>query len=165
LEGLMKGIEHFQKAIDRHPTYAAAYAGLADSASRLGWWIDLAPEEGCLRGKAAALKAIELDNSLAEAHAALWFPLLNFDYNICAAEEAAERAIELDPQNAFALQGRACCLMAMGRAEEGFAEALRAADLEPFTLVLLWTATVFAYLARRHDEAVALCRKGLELDP
>ena len=165
LEGLTKATEHFQEAIERDPTYAAAYAGLADSASRLGWWIDLAPEEGCLRGKAAALKAIELDTTLAEAHAALWFPLLNFDYNISAAEAAAERAIELDPQNAFALQGRACCLMARGRSEESFAEALRAAHLEPFTMVLLWTASIFGYLARRYDEATELCQKGLDLDP
>jgi len=165
LEGLTKAMEHFQEAIERDPTYAGAHAGLADSASRLGWWIDLAPEEGCLRGKAAALKAIELDKTLAEGHAALWFPLLSFDYNISAAEEAVERAIELDPQSAFALQGRACCLMARGRTEESFAEALRAARLEPFTMVLLWNAALFGYIARQYDEAIELCQKGLELDP
>ena len=108
LRGLTKGAEYFQQAIDRDPTYAAAYAGLADSASRLGWWIDAAPEEGCARGKAAALKAIEMDSTLAEAYAALWFPSLHYDFDILAAREAAERAIELDPQNPFALQGRAC---------------------------------------------------------
>jgi hypothetical protein len=59
LEGLMKGADYFQKAVERDPTYAAAYAGLADSASRLGFWTDTRPEEGCARGKAAALKAIE----------------------------------------------------------------------------------------------------------
>jgi TolB-like protein len=165
LEGLTKAMEHFQEAIERDPTYAGAHAGLADSASRLGWWIDLAPEEGCLRGKAAALKAIELDKTLAEGHAALWFPLLSFDYNISAAEEAVERAIELDPQSAFALQGRACCLMARGRAEESFAEALRAARLEPFTMVLLWNAALFGYIARQYDEAIELCQRGLDLDP
>ena len=165
LEGLTKAMEHFQEAIEHDPTYAGAHAGLADSASRLGWWIDLAPEEGCFRGKAAALKAIELDKTLAEGHAALWFPLLSFDYNISAAEEAVERAIELDPQSAFALQGRACCLMARGRAEESFAEALRAARLEPFTMVLLWNAALFGYIARQYDEASELCQKGLDLDP
>ena len=165
LEGLTKAMEHFQEAIEHDPTYAGAHAGLADSASRLGWWIDLAPEEGCFRGKAAALKAIELDKTLAEGHAALWFPLLSFDYNISAAEEAVERAIELDPQSAFALQGRACCLMARGRAEESFAEALRAARLEPFTMVLLWNAALFGYIARQYDEAIELCQKGLDLDP
>jgi TolB-like protein len=165
LEGLTKATEHFQEAIERDPTYAGAHAGLADSASRLGWWIDLAPEEGCLRGKAAALKAIELDKTLAEGHAALWFPLLSFDYNISAAEEAVEPAIELDPQSAFALQGRACCLMARGRAEESFAETLRAARLEPFTMVLLWNAALFGYIARQYDEAIELCQKGLDLDP
>jgi TolB-like protein/Flp pilus assembly protein TadD len=165
LEGLTKAAVHFQQAIDCDPTYAAAYAGLADSASRLCWWIDSTPDEACLRGKAAALKAIELDSTLAEGYAALWFPLLSFDYNISAAEEAVERAIELDPQNAFALQGRACCLMARGRAEEGFAEALAAAHREPFTMVLQWNAALFGYIARQYDEAVALCQKGLELDP
>jgi TolB-like protein len=79
LEGLTKGAEYFQKAIDRDPTYAAAYAGLADTASRLGFWTDAPPKEACARGKAAALKAIEMDNTLTEAYAALAYASLHYD--------------------------------------------------------------------------------------
>lgn len=165
LEGLMKGAEYFQKAIDRDPTYAAAYAGLADSASRLGFWTDTKPEDGCARGVAAARKAIEMDNTLAEAYAALCYSSLKFDFNICAAEEAAERAIELDPHNAFAFQGRACCLAVRGRVEDAVAEISRAVQLEPLSMVIQWTASVFLYFARQYDEAIALSQRGLELDP
>jgi TolB-like protein/Flp pilus assembly protein TadD len=164
LEGLMKGAEYFQRAIDRDPTYAAAYAGLADSASRLGFWMDTKPEDGCARGKAAALKAIEMDATLAEAHAALCFASLHYDFNIRAAEEASQRAIELDPHNAFAFQGRACCLMARGRAEDAIAEIRRAVQLEPLTLVLQWTFGIFLYLARQYDQALAQSQQVLELD-
>jgi serine/threonine protein kinase len=165
LEGLRKGAEYFQKAVERDPTYAAAYAGLADSASRLGFWTDTPPEEGCARGKAAALKAIELDSTLSEAYSALWYASLHYDFDICAAEEAVQRAAELDPHNAFALQGRGCCLMARGRAEEAVAEILHAVQLEPLTMALQWTAGVFHYLARQYDEAIRLSLKSRELDP
>ena len=165
LEGLTKGAEHFQAAIDRDPTYAAAYAGLADSASRLGFWTDTKPEDGCARGKAAALKAIEMDNTLAEAYAALCYASLHYDFNIRVAEEASQRAIELDPHNAFAFQGRACCLMASGRAEDAATEILYAAHLEPLTMVLQWTVGVCLYFARQYDEAIAQSQRVLELDP
>jgi TolB-like protein len=165
LEGLTKGAEYFQKAIDSDPTYAAAYAGLADSASRLGFWADVAPAEGCARGKAAALKAIEMDNTLAEAYAALWYSSLHYDFDVRAAEEAAQRAIELGPNNAFAVQGRECCLMVRGRAEEAAAEGLRAVQLEPLSLALQWTAGMAHYFSRQYDKAIALSEKILELDP
>lgn len=165
LEGLTKGAEYFQKAIDRDPTYAAAYAGLADTASRLGFWTDAPPEEACVRGKAAALKAIEMDKTLTEAYAALAYASLHYDFDVSCAEESVRNAIELDPNNAFAIQGRACCLMVRGRAEDAAIESLTAMQLEPFTLVLLWNAGIFHYLARKYDEAIELSQKGLELDP
>jgi TolB-like protein/Flp pilus assembly protein TadD len=165
LEGLTRGAEYFQKAIESDPTYAAAYAGLADSASRLGFWADVPPAEGCARGKAAALKAIEMDNTLAEAYAALWYASLHYDFDVRAAEEAAQRAMELDPYNAFAVQGRECCLMVRGRAEEAATEGLRAMQLEPLSLVLQWTASISLYFARQYDESIALSEKILELDP
>ncbi len=165
LQGLTKSAEYFQKAIESDPTYAAAYAGLADSASRLGFWADVAPAEGCARAKTAALKAIEMDNTLAEAYAALWYASLHYDFDVRAAEEAAERAIELDPHNAFALQGRECCLMVRGRAEEAAAEGLRAVQLDPLSLVLQWTAGIALYFARQYDKVIALSEKILEVDP
>jgi tetratricopeptide (TPR) repeat protein len=164
LEGLTKSAEYFQRAIERDPSYAAAYAGLADSASRLGFWEDVAPEEGCARAKVAALKAIEIDNTLAEAHAALWYASLHYDFNVRTAEQAAQRALELDANNGFAVQGLACCLMVRGRAEEAAAEALRAAQLEPLNMALQWTAAGSHYLARQYDTAIDLSLRILELD-
>jgi TolB-like protein/Flp pilus assembly protein TadD len=165
LEGLTKGAEYFQKAVDRDPTYAAAYAGLADSASRLGFWTDSPPEEGCLRGKAAALKAIAMDDSLSEAYAALCFATFHYDFNIPAAELAAKRAIELDPHNAFALQGRALCLVAKGQAEAAVTEILRAAQLEPLSIAIQWTAAVLLYFARQYDQSISQTYRILEIDP
>jgi len=165
LEGLTKGSEYFQEAVDRDPTYAAAYAGLADSASRMGFWTDAAPEEGCARGKVAALKAIELDNNLGEAYTALSYASLHYDFNIRSAEEAAQRAIQLDPDNPTALQMRAVCLAAKGQAEDAVAEILCALRLEPLTIHFHWNAGIFRYFARQYDEAIALCHKALELDP
>jgi tetratricopeptide (TPR) repeat protein len=106
-----------------------------------------------------------MDNTLAEAYAALCYASLHYDFNIRAAEEASRRAIELDPHNAFAFQGRACCLMASGRAEDAAAEILHAAHLEPLTMVLQWTVGVCLYFARQYDEAIAQSQRVLELDP
>jgi TolB-like protein len=116
-EGLSKSAAYFQQAIERDPNYAAAYAGLADSVSRLGWWGLVTPEEGCGRAKAAALKAIALNGILAEAHAALAFATLNYDYSLLASDEEARIATALDPCRPGAAQVRACCLIARGRLE------------------------------------------------
>jgi TolB-like protein/Flp pilus assembly protein TadD len=164
LGGLTKGAEYFQKAVDCDPTYAAAYAGLADSASRLGFWMDATPEEGCARGKAAALKAIELDDSLSEAHAALCYASVHYDFNISVAERAARRAIELNPRSEFALQGGALCLMQRGRAEDATAEILRAVQIEPRSMVLQWNAATFLWFARQYDQSISQTQKILELD-
>jgi adenylate cyclase len=105
LEGFKRGVEYFQEAIEKDAVYAAAHAGLADSASRLGFYGYANPEEGCARGKSAALKAIELDGSSSEAHAALGFSLLHYDCAFSAAEAESRRAVELDPENPWAAAG------------------------------------------------------------
>ena len=165
LEGMSKGAEYFQQAIEKDPHYAAAYAGLADSAARLGWWGYVAPEEGCARAIAVARKALEIDDTLGEAHAALAFALLHYDCSFGMATEEGRRAVELDPRSSVAAQSHACCLIASGRLDEGVAESLRATQLEPLSLALHWTAGVFLYLARQYDQAIARSRKSLELDP
>jgi TolB-like protein/Flp pilus assembly protein TadD len=165
LPGLTKGAEYFQQAIDRDPTYAAAYAGLADTASRLGFWTDAPPEEACARGKAAALQAIEMDNTLSDAYAALAYTSLHYDFDIRAAREAADRAIELDPYNPLALQGRGLCLAVRGQSEDAVAELGRALQLEPLNVHFIWNKAAFHYFARQYGEALELSMKGLELDP
>ena len=165
MQSISQGAEYFQRAIDRDPGYAAAYAGLADCASRLGWWGYVKPEDGCARAKAAALKALEIDNTLSDAHAALSFAILHYDYSFQAAEEEGRRAIELDPRSSIAAQVYSCALMASGRFDEGVFWALRAVELDPLSLILHWMAGVSLYQARQYDRAIAQSRRCLELDP
>jgi len=164
LEGMSKGVQYFQQAIDRDPLYAAAHAGLADSASRLGFWGHVRPEEGCLKAKSAASKALEIDGTLADAHTALAWSLLHYDWSFLAAEKECRHAVELDPRSALAAQALCCCLMAMTRLEEGVSEAMRAAQLEPLSLAMQWTAGAMLYHARQFDRAIVESRKCLELD-
>jgi tetratricopeptide (TPR) repeat protein len=142
-----------------------ALTALADAASQLGFWTDAPPEEACARGQAAALKAIEVDNILSEAYAALAYANLHYDFDIRATREAAERAIELDPNNPLALQGRGLCLAVRGQAEDAVAELGRALQLEPLNLHLLWNKATFHYFARQYDESIAQSIKALDLDP
>ena len=165
MEGMSKGAEYFQRAVDKDPDFAAAYAGLADSATRLGWWGYVKPEDGCGRAKAAALKALAIDNNLADAYAALAFAILHYDYAFAAAEEASLRAIELDPRSSIAAQVYGCVLMTMVRTEEGVFQALRAVQLDPLSLALQWTAGIWLFIARQYDRAIAQSRRCLELDP
>ena len=165
LAGMSKGAEYFQQAIDKDSRYAAAYAGLADSAARLGWWGYVTPEEGCARAIAVARKGLVIDDTLAEAHAALCFGLLHHDYAFQSAEEEGRRAVALDPKSAFAAQALGCCLITTARFEEGINEAIRAAQLEPLSPILKWTVGSFYYHARQYDRALAYCGKCFELVP
>jgi TolB-like protein len=103
-EGLQKGIHWFQQAITKDPVYAAAYAGLADCLSILGMWGFVHPDEGCGKAKGLALKAVELEPGLAEAHASLGFATMFYDYDFVTAEREFERSIELNPRYAIAHQ-------------------------------------------------------------
>lgn len=165
MQSISQGAEYFQRAIDKDPHYAPAYAGLADSASRLGWWGYVKPEDGCGRAKAAALKAIEIDNTLSDAHAALVFAVLHYDYSFHLAEEESLRAIELDPRSAIAAQVYSCVLTASGRFEDGVFQALRAVELDPLSLILHWMAGIMLFHARQYDRSIAQSRRCLELDP
>jgi TolB-like protein len=165
MQSISQGAEYFQRAIDKDPDYAPAYAGLADSASRLGWWGYVNPDDGCGRAKAAASKAIEIDNTLSDAHAALAFATLHYDYSFPAAEEESRRAVELDPRSSIAAQVYSCVLIASARFEEGVFQALRSAELDPLSLILQWMAGIMLFHARQYDRAIAQSRRCLELDP
>jgi TolB-like protein len=164
-DGMRRGAEYFQQAIEKDPDYAPAYAGLGDSAARLGWWGFVPPEQGCARGKAAAQRALEIDDTLAEAYAALGFAVLHYDFAFSAAEEACRRAVALDPRDAYAAQASCIALTASGRFDEGVSGALRAVQLEPLSLPLRWTASSMLYLARQYDRAIEEARRCLERDP
>ena len=163
-EGLKKGIEYFQQAIEKDPGYALAYAGLADSYVVLGEWALMAPWEAFPRAKAAAFKALEMDETLAEAHAPLGTARANYDWDWVGAEKEFKRAIELNPGYATAHNFYAQYLSAMGRHKEAIAEIKRAQELDPLSLQINATGGLVFFFARRYDEAIAECRRTLELN-
>jgi serine/threonine protein kinase/Tfp pilus assembly protein PilF len=163
---IKKGIEHFQQAIDLDPNYALAYAGLAEAygffASSTG---GQRPRDAYPIAKAAALKALELDDTLGEAHCSLGFFRLLFDWDYAAAETEFKRAIELSPNFANAYDGYGFYLKATGQYETSIEYCKRAQELEPLSLFLSLSLGWAYYFARRYDEALAQSRKVLEMDP
>jgi TolB-like protein/Flp pilus assembly protein TadD len=165
-EGLRKGIGYFTEAIEKEPGYALAYAGLADAYSVLGFYQfdKLAPEESFQRAKAAALKALELDETLAEAHASLALARVDVDHDEAGAEREYRRAIELNPNYATAHHWYSDFLAALDRQDEAMAEIRRALELDPLSLVINATLGERLFYARRYDEALIQLHKTLEMD-
>jgi eukaryotic-like serine/threonine-protein kinase len=163
---LKKSIEYFQEAIEKDPGYALAYAGLADSYSALGGgWQFLAPSDSFPKAKAAAMKALELDDTLAEAHAALAYTVFFADWDWPSAEREFKRAIELNPNSALSHNGYGVYLNTRGRFNESIAEAQRAQELDPLSPEIA-TQLGFVYLnTRRYDESIAHFQKALGLYP
>jgi len=163
--GLKKGIDYFQQAIEKDPGYALAYAGLADSYSALsGGWQYLPPSDTLPKAKAAAMKALELDDTLAEAHAALAYATF-FDWDWPSAEREFKRAIELNPNSAVSHDRYAECLKTRLRFDESMEEARRAQELDPLSPEIV-SQLGFTYLfTRRYDESIAQFQKVLELNP
>jgi TolB-like protein/Tfp pilus assembly protein PilF len=164
-EGLQKAIEYFQQALEKDPAYALAYAGLADTYNTLAFFTVLPPREVMPKAKAAAVKALGIDDNLAEAHVSLGWAGFTYDLDWPAAGKHFERAVVLNPAYPVAHSFYSLYLGALGRSEEGLTEAKRALDLDPVSPAILHYVVVQLYLARRFDEAIEQCRKTLELDP
>jgi len=165
-DGLMKGNEYFQQAIAKDPNYALAYAGLADSYVQLGGWlIYLPPSEAGPKAKAAAMKALELDDSLAEAHAALARAQYFYGWDWPSAEREFKRAVELNPNSAISHQGYSELLLARVRFDESIAEAMRALELDPLSPQIVGNLAYVYLVMRRYDESIAQHQKALDLDP
>jgi DNA-binding winged helix-turn-helix (wHTH) protein/TolB-like protein/Tfp pilus assembly protein PilF len=163
-EGLQKAIEYFRQAIDVDAGYALAYAGLADCYNVLGSLDWIAPKEGFAKVQEAATKALELDDTLAEAHNSLAW--VRFDlWDWAGAESEFKRALDLNPNYAAAHQWYAEYLTAMGRFDEAIAEIRRAQQLEPESLIINTIAAQTYYYARQYDQAIEQCHGTLELDP
>ncbi|MFQ5877009.1 MAG: protein kinase [Acidobacteriota bacterium] len=163
---IRRALEYFQQAIEIDPTYALAYAGVADCyAVGNGSYLGLPPGEARPRSMAAARRALELDSSLAEAHTTLADSLFYYQWDWEGAEREFRRAIELDPDYATAHQWYSEFLFALGRTEEALAEARRAGELDPFSLIANATAGWGYYLVRRYDEAADRLRRVIRLDP
>jgi len=164
-DGLKKGIEYFEQAIDKDPHYALAYAGLADSYNVMAQYGFLPPNEAYPRAKMAAMKALELDEALAEAHASLADVNLHCGWDWPAAEREYQRAIELNPGCAIAHQWYAEYLTAIGRHDEAITEIKRAQELDPLSLNVSTAVGRVFYFARQYDQAIEEFQKTLEMDP
>jgi serine/threonine-protein kinase len=162
---ITKSIEFFKKAIDLDPTYALAYFGLADAYRALAPTGEVPPKDILPQAKAAAAKALEIDESLAEPHVTLAFIHTWFDWDWAGAEREARRAIELNPNLGFAHLAYAQLLSHLARHQEALTEAKRARELDPLSLIINTLYGSYLYAARQNEEAEAQLRKTLDLDP
>ncbi len=163
-EGLKKGIEYFQRAIESDPGYALAYAGLADSYNILVSYSALAPHDAFPKAKEAATRALEIDGKLAEAHTSLAFVKFGYDWDWTGAERGFKQAIQLNPGYAFAHNFYAVLLSARGRFDEAFVHIKNAHELDPLSLPINTNLGWLLYLARRYDEAIEQYLKTIDLD-
>jgi TolB-like protein len=164
---LRRAVEYFNEAIAKDGTYAPAYAGLADSWSLLASnsYDAVPPREGMPLAKAAALRALELDGGLAEAHTSLAYVTMAYDWDLEPAEREFQQANRCNPGYATARQWHAHCLLAAGRLEEAAAEMRQAQNLDPLSLPVNVGVGWCSYFARRYDDAIEQYRKTLELEP
>jgi TolB-like protein/Tfp pilus assembly protein PilF len=165
-ENFRKAIDYFNQAIAKDPNYALAYAGLSDCYDLLPQWNAGSRAEYLPKAKAAAIRASEIDDSLAEAHTSLGAALYSNDLNLRESKREFERAIELDPNYAFAHYSFGyTVLLALGEFDRAIAELRRAVELDPFSVVINANLGYGYIAARRYPEAIALLQKTLELDP
>jgi len=165
LKDAENAVPYFQQAIAADPSFALAFAGLADSYVGLAGFEGGAPAHEVMpKARDAALKALKLDDRLEEAYAALGRVLLDYDYDFAGAERAYQRAIELNPNYATPHQRYSQLLASLGRQEEALAEARRALEIDPLSLIANRLYGDRLIDARRYDEAIAQLRKTLELD-
>jgi TolB-like protein/DNA-binding winged helix-turn-helix (wHTH) protein/Flp pilus assembly protein TadD len=165
-DGLKKAIEYFGRAIETDPTYAEAYSGLADSYALSGDWEYgvLSPREAFPLARAAATKALALDDSLAEAHTSLAFALDLYGWDWEAAEKEYKLAIQLDPGYATAHHWYAWHLMVMGQNSAGIFELRKAESLDPLSLIISADIADALCIAHSYDESVQQSKKTLEMD-
>ncbi len=166
-QGLTKAIEYFQLATEKDPHYALAFAGLADCYSIIGSAIvgtvpsqDVAP-----KAKAAALRALELDDTLAEAQTSLATVRFNYDWDWPGAAQGFQRSIELNPSYATAYQRYSLYLMAMGRTKESLAQMNRARELDPLSISMSFSLGWRLYMAHQYDQAIEQLQNTLDMDP
>jgi serine/threonine protein kinase/tetratricopeptide (TPR) repeat protein len=163
-EGFYKAIEHFQQAIESDPSYALAYAGLADCYVLLGWNSYLPPKEAFPKGKAAARAALQFDPDLAEAHTPLAAVLWLHDWEWDKAQTEFKRSLELGPKYPTANHWYAEYTMTMGRHAEAMVRFRNTQDLDPLWLIINVAVAWSLYHARRYDEAIEQLRRTVDLD-
>jgi len=166
-DGLKVALAYFTQAIDEDPNYAEAYSGLADTYALLGDWqyAVMTPKEALPKAKAAAIKALELDSALGEAHNSLAFCLDGFDWDLNAAGKEFQRAIELNPGYATAHHWYAWHLALLHRDDEAIIEMRKAQSLDPLSLVINADLAELLAIAHSYDESIRWSRKTIEMDP
>jgi TolB-like protein/DNA-binding winged helix-turn-helix (wHTH) protein/Flp pilus assembly protein TadD len=166
-DGLKVALAYFNQAIEENANYAQAYSGLADTYALLGDWqyAVMTPREASPKAKAAALKAVELDSALGEAHNSLAFMLDGFDWDLDSGGKEFRRAIELSPSYATAHHWYAWHLALLGQYDEAIAEMKKAESLDPLSLIINADLAELLVLAHSYDEAIEQSRKTIEMDP
>jgi len=165
IESLNKSIEHYEQAIAKDPNYALAYTGLADCYQLLAEYLATTPKEGFTKARAAAVKALEIDDQLAEAHTSLGYTLAFYDWDFANAEKEFKRALELNPNYATAHQWYAEYLVAAGRFDEARIEHEKTLQLDPTSLVFQMDFVAYYYVTRQFDQAISQSQKIIEMDP
>jgi TolB-like protein/DNA-binding winged helix-turn-helix (wHTH) protein/Tfp pilus assembly protein PilF len=163
--GFHQAADYFQQAIAKDPNYARAYAGLANTFGLMSTWTGSPPNEFMPKARAAAMKALELDQGLAEAHTALAFVAESYDYDWQTADKEFRQAIDLDPGYATAHQWYAEYLSWMGRFDEALSESEQARKLDPLSLIIASDRGAVLYRARQYGRAIAQFRAVLDMDP
>jgi TolB-like protein/Tfp pilus assembly protein PilF len=163
-ESLKQSVEYFNQAIEKDPNYALAYAGLADAYQLIPAYQAGSPSEYSVKAKAAATRALEIDDTLAEAHAALGVVLWGWDWSYAEANREFQRAIELNPNYATAHQWYGENLGQLGRFDEAIAEFKRAQELDPLSLIINADFGEVYTWARQYDKAIEVLRKTTEMD-
>ncbi len=163
-DGLKKGLEYFNQALEKDPNYALAYAGIADWYRIAVDWT-LSPREGWPRAQKAAQKALELDPTLASAHTMLAAVKFYYEWDWSGAESEFKRALELQPELPQTHQFYGWYLIAMGRSSEGLLELKRAQQLDPLSLEISFAVGMGLYFTRQYDQAIEQNRKLVDMDP
>jgi tetratricopeptide (TPR) repeat protein len=163
-DGLARGIEYFETAIERDPAYALAYSGLADCYNLLSLYSVLPPKQTMPKAMAAARDALEIDPDLAEAHTSLAYSQLYYEWDWPAAERGFQRALAINPNYATAHHWYHELLTATGRSEEQMAEILLAQELDPLSLIINTDVGWGLYFSRSFDQAIEQLHRTLELD-
>ena len=164
-QSILKAIEYYQQAIDKDPGYALGYAGLSDGYSLLAYYGGMPAPTALRKARAAAERAMSLDDNLAESHNAMGFVFAVADFDYPAAEREYKRAIALDPNFTTAHHNLGVMLTRTGRSEEGMAEVRRALEIEPFSIIVNRLYGECLIYLRRYDEGLAHLKKTSEMDP
>jgi tetratricopeptide (TPR) repeat protein len=163
--GLKKGIEYFQKAIEKDPYYAIAYAGIADCYNSIGTWDYMHPRETFPQARIAAEKALELDDMLAEAHTSLGFYKYEYEWDFEGSEKEYIRALEINNNYSLAHTFYSFLLGSIGRFDDAITEIQRARQLDPLSVIQnVLVGAIYTY-TRRNNEALEYYQTALEIDP